>query len=138
MTGVPDAMASLSKPEIAIELLKTARANDGPCRPVVADAGYGDSRDFRESVRALGLHYVVAVSSNTTVRVFATVGAGGNSTTTFCVLATAAKTPSPGIARGHHWRCRSSSFVWSAGCTGAIASRAQRYRVLDGRGLPRV
>ena len=67
MAGVPDALAFLSKPEIAIELLKTARANDGPCRPVVAHAGYSDRHDFRELVRVLGLHYVVAVSSNTTV-----------------------------------------------------------------------
>lgn len=65
--GVPGELEFQSKPQTAIELLRSARANGGPSRPVVGDAGYGDSRDFRESVREIGLHYVVAVSSNTTV-----------------------------------------------------------------------
>lgn len=65
--GIPDGIEFQSKPQIAIELLKTARGNGAPNRPVLADAGYGDSRDFRDAIRDLGLHFVVAVSSNTTV-----------------------------------------------------------------------
>ena len=56
-----------TKSKIAIDLLQKAVRNGAPQRPVVADAGYGDSRDFRDAVSAIGLSYVVAVSSNTTV-----------------------------------------------------------------------
>lgn len=56
-----------TKPEIAIELLRAARANGAPTRPVVADAGYGDSRDFRDAITDLGLNYVVGISANTTI-----------------------------------------------------------------------
>ncbi len=56
-----------TKPQIAIELLRKAVENGAPRRPVVADAGYGDSRSFRDAIAELGLDYVVAVSANTTV-----------------------------------------------------------------------
>lgn len=66
--GVPDDRRRLrTKPEIGIELLRAARANGAPRRPVVADAGYGDSNEFRDGVTELGLDFVVGVSSNTTV-----------------------------------------------------------------------
>lgn len=55
------------KPEIALRLLKAAVENGAPRRPVVADAGYGDSRDFRDGIAELGLPYSVGVSSNTCV-----------------------------------------------------------------------
>lgn len=56
-----------TKPQIAVELLQAAANNGAPRRPVVADAGYGDSCDFRDAVVELGWDYVVGVSSNTTV-----------------------------------------------------------------------
>lgn len=62
-----DRRSHRTKPAIALELLEKAVRNGAPRRPVVADAGYGDSRDFRDAVRALGLDYVVAVSANTTI-----------------------------------------------------------------------
>jgi SRSO17 transposase len=60
-------MAFQSKPQIAVDLLRAAKKNGAPKRPVVADAGYGDSRDFRDAVTELGWEYAVAISSNTTV-----------------------------------------------------------------------
>ena len=44
-----------------------ARSNGGPTLPLVADAGYGDAREFREGLRERGLKYAVGVSSQTTV-----------------------------------------------------------------------
>jgi SRSO17 transposase len=53
--------------EIALSLLDAARTNGGPALPVLADAGYGDSRDFRDGLRERGLKYAVGISSQTTV-----------------------------------------------------------------------
>lgn len=64
---VPKGISFQRKWEIALGLLDAARAGGGPTLPVVADAGYGDSRDFREGLRARGLKYVVGVSSQTSV-----------------------------------------------------------------------
>jgi SRSO17 transposase len=65
--GVPDNIEFKRKWEIAIDLLDSARRNGGPSMPVLADAAYGDSRDFREKLRARRLKYVVAISSQTSV-----------------------------------------------------------------------
>jgi SRSO17 transposase len=67
LANVPKTLLFLRKWEIALELLDAARANNGPTLPVIADAGYGDSRDFREGLRERGLKYAVGVSSQTTV-----------------------------------------------------------------------
>ena len=64
---VPDALRFRRKWEIALELLDVTRDNGGPTLPVLADAGYGDSRDFREGLRERGLKYVVGISSQTSV-----------------------------------------------------------------------
>ena len=64
---IPDAVTFKRKWEIALELLDAARDNDGPSLPVLADAGYGDSREFREGLRKRGLKYVVGISSQTSV-----------------------------------------------------------------------
>lgn len=64
---IPKSLEFATKPQIAVELLKKAKANGAPRRPVVADAGYGDSREFRDAIRRMDWHYAVAISSNTTV-----------------------------------------------------------------------
>ncbi len=64
---VPDAVTFKKKWEIALELVDAARENGGPTLPVLADAGYGDSREFREGLRGRGIKYVVGVSSQTSV-----------------------------------------------------------------------
>ena len=167
MAGVPDALAFLSKPEIAIERLKTARANDGPCRRVVA----GSRRfDPRWTAQRLGLPTKTAwqragcarrfFADNASVGWFwCDVGGDGHAAATTSGVATVCvpeflrtwvlvvtrpppfvfllpQSPPLTVMRGHHWRCRFSSFMF--GCIGAIASQAQRYRVSCGRELPRV
>ena len=64
---VPGDLEFRRKWEISLELLDAARAHNGPALPVVADAAYGDSRDFREGLRQRGLKYVVGISSQTSV-----------------------------------------------------------------------
>jgi SRSO17 transposase len=65
--GVPEDIEFQTKPEIALNLLTNAVERGAPKRPVVVDAAFGDNRDFREGINLLGLDYVAAISSNTTV-----------------------------------------------------------------------
>src|SRR5262249_9205981 len=59
--GVPQAeRRSLTKAEIALELLDGVRAEGLPGRAVVADAGYGVSEEFRDGLEARGLPFIVA------------------------------------------------------------------------------
>lgn len=67
LARVPKQLEFARKWEIALGLLDAAISNGGPTLPVLADAGYGDSRDFREALRERGFKYVVGVSSQTTV-----------------------------------------------------------------------
>src|SRR3954447_9557324 len=61
--GVPEAeRRALTKPEIALELLDSVRAEGLPGRAVVADAGYGVSDDFRDGLEARRLSYAVGVT----------------------------------------------------------------------------
>src|SRR3954471_14845466 len=63
--GVPEGeRRPLTKPEIALELLDRVRAEGLPGSVVVADAGYGVSRDLRDGLAARELHYVVGVTSD--------------------------------------------------------------------------
>ena len=66
-TKIPDEITFKRKWQIALDLLAAARENGGPTLPVLADAGYGDSREFRDTLRKWGLKYVVGVSSQTSV-----------------------------------------------------------------------
>jgi SRSO17 transposase len=66
--GVPAAeRRPLTKPEIALELLDRVRAERLPGSVVVADAGYGVSRDLRDGLAARELHYVVGVTADLVV-----------------------------------------------------------------------
>jgi len=66
-THVPDDVGFLTKPQIALQLLRGALEQGIPKRPVLADAAFGDNRDFREALLELGLDFAVGISSNTTV-----------------------------------------------------------------------
>jgi SRSO17 transposase len=63
--SVPQAeRRTLSKPQIALELLDGVLAEGLPGRVAVADAGYGVSADFRDGLQARGLSYVVGVTED--------------------------------------------------------------------------
>jgi SRSO17 transposase len=65
--GVPEEVEFKKKGELALQLLDAAIAWGLPQRIVLADAGYGDSGDFRRELAARGLQYVVAVTGTATV-----------------------------------------------------------------------
>ena len=67
--GVPaDQRRSLSKGEIALELLDTVRAEDVlPGSVIVGDSGYGVSGPLRAGLAQRGLHYVLGVTGDMVV-----------------------------------------------------------------------
>jgi SRSO17 transposase len=63
--GVPEGQRrTLSKPQIALELLDRVRGEGLLGWAVVADAGYGVSGDFRDGLQARGLSYIVGVTED--------------------------------------------------------------------------
>ena len=65
-TGVPSELTFQTKPQIALDLLTQAVAQDQiPFSRVAADALYGNSTEFRDGVAALGKEYFVEVSCDT-------------------------------------------------------------------------
>ena len=66
-TGVPEDIRFASKPDIALAQIRHAQETGVPAGIVLADAGYGNSIDFREGLTAQGLPYCVGVQSNTGV-----------------------------------------------------------------------
>jgi SRSO17 transposase len=65
--GVPAEIEFATKPQIALEQIRAAKAAGVPVGVVLGDAGYGNSVDFRESLSEQGLKYCVGVQASTTV-----------------------------------------------------------------------
>jgi SRSO17 transposase len=67
-TGVPqDQRHARTKHESALELLDRVRSEGLPGGSVVADAGYGVSREFRDALEQRQLEYIVGVTSDVVV-----------------------------------------------------------------------
>ncbi len=64
---VPETTAFQTKPEIAFEQIKAARAAALPEGVVLMDAGYGNDTRLRTDITALGLRYVAGIGPNTSV-----------------------------------------------------------------------
>lgn len=64
---IPDDIAFKEKWRIGLEMIETARSWGIIEKPVVADAGYGDSSDFRKALDNMGLEYVVGISGTAVV-----------------------------------------------------------------------
>ena len=62
--GVPDDVAFLTKPQIALAQIRAALDAGVPPAPVLADAGYGVDTDFRDGITELGLRYIVGIQSS--------------------------------------------------------------------------
>jgi SRSO17 transposase len=73
---IPWTLKFATKPELALQLLRRAVDDGVPRGLVLADQAYGTSEAFRAGIRALGLHYAVAVDPKTVVRVFNKRGRG--------------------------------------------------------------
>jgi SRSO17 transposase len=65
--GVPAEINFGTKPHIALEQIREAKAAGVPVGVVLADAGYGNDTDFRESLGEMGLKYCVGVQPATSV-----------------------------------------------------------------------
>jgi len=65
--GVPDSVPFQPKWQIALSQVRALQAEGVPRAPVVADAGYGDTTEFRDALTHAGMPYVVGVKGETTV-----------------------------------------------------------------------
>jgi SRSO17 transposase len=65
--GVPDDIVFQTKPQIAIDQLRAVRAAGIEADVVLADAGYGNDTDFRDSIAEIGLPYAVGIQSSTSL-----------------------------------------------------------------------
>jgi SRSO17 transposase len=66
-TGVPPEIRFQTKPEIALQQIRTAVDREITTAPVLADAAYGNDTKFREGITQLGLLYVLGVQSSMSV-----------------------------------------------------------------------
>lgn len=71
---IPATVTFKTKPELALDMIRRAAEDGVPSGVLLADAAYGSSRDFRDGVRQLGLHYIVGVDPKTVVAVFDRAG----------------------------------------------------------------
>jgi SRSO17 transposase len=65
--GIPEEVASRTKPEIALDQLHALALSDVPRGVVLADAGYGNDTKFRKGIRDLELFYALGVQKTTLV-----------------------------------------------------------------------
>jgi SRSO17 transposase len=64
---VPVDVSFKTKPQLALQMIDRAVQDGVPSGIVLGDTAYGSSSQFRAHLRALGLHYAVAVDPKTTV-----------------------------------------------------------------------
>jgi SRSO17 transposase len=62
--GVPEDVVFETKPQIALDEIRAARAEGVPEGIVLADAGYGINTAFRTALTCMGLSYVVGLQSS--------------------------------------------------------------------------
>lgn len=67
---IPDDVQFATKSELALQLVRRALSDGIPRGLVLADQAYGTSREFRDEIRRLGLHYAVGVDRRTVVMVY--------------------------------------------------------------------
>jgi SRSO17 transposase len=65
--GVPEDVVFSTKPEIALDQIRTALLAGVPSGVVLADAGYGIDTAFRSGLTAMGLSYIVGIQSSTSL-----------------------------------------------------------------------
>ena len=66
-TGVPAEVKFQTKPEIALQQIRTALDREISVAPVLTDAAYGNDTEFRDGITELGLFYVVGIQSSVSV-----------------------------------------------------------------------
>ena len=66
-TGIPPEIRFQTKPEIALQQIRTTLDREIPTAPVLADAAYGNDTGFRDGISELGLLYIVGIQSSVSV-----------------------------------------------------------------------
>jgi SRSO17 transposase len=64
---IPNEIGFRTKPELGLQMIQRAVAAGIPKGVVLADQAYGTCKEFRKEIRALDLHYAVAVDAKTSV-----------------------------------------------------------------------
>lgn len=123
---IPDSVRFKTKVDLALEEIERAAADKVPGDLVLADAGYGRSAKFRDTVRLLGFDYAVGVDSTTRVVV---IGAGGRWSETPVTASQLAHTMKESAFR---------RITWREGTNRKLASRfaLRRVRLANDDGLP--
>lgn len=67
---IPWDLQFATKPELGLQLIRSALDDGIPPGLILGDEGYGASAEFREGVRRLGLHYAVGIDHQTVVKVY--------------------------------------------------------------------
>jgi SRSO17 transposase len=109
---IPDEVVFRTKPEIALDLLRRAVAAEVPRGWLLADEAYGNSSQFRDGVRELGLDFAVAINSTTKVWVVDAFGRRRGDP------ATAAE-----LANRHAWRGNFRKITWREGTKQPLCAR---------------
>jgi SRSO17 transposase len=65
--GVPQEIGFQTKPEIALDQIRAALADQMPPGLILADAGYGSDTAFRTALTALGLRYSLGIAASTSL-----------------------------------------------------------------------
>jgi SRSO17 transposase len=64
---LPDHVGFKTKIDLALDMITRASEANVPGQVILADAAYGDAKDFRSTVRLLGFDYAVGISSSAKV-----------------------------------------------------------------------
>src|ERR687891_2124193 len=133
--GVPEELKFQTKPQIALEQIRAAKAAGVPIGIVLADAGYGNETAWREALEGMELKYCVGGQSVTNVWV---AGTGpvppkaknkiGRPATRWQRVAGTTPLSVKGLAEtltAHRWR----TVVWREGSNAKLSSRFAALRV---------
>lgn len=123
---IPDSVQFKTKVDLALDEIERAVANKVPGEIVLADAAYGRSAKFRDTVRILGFDYAVGVDSTTKVVALKPDGRWS-------------KTPTTAAEFAHKLGKRAfRRITWREGTSAKLASRfaLRRIRLANDDGLP--
>ena len=113
---IPEEIAFRTKTELALDMISRAHDAGLPGDIILADSAYGESSDFRRTVRAIGFDYAVGIHGATLVH---PVDAGGRIAAALSVDALATQ-----VSQGRY-----RTLTWREGTRAKLASRFRFWRV---------
>jgi SRSO17 transposase len=110
---IPEDVEFKTKPQQALDMIRRAITAGIPTGTVLADCGFGDSNEFRDGVRALGLHYAVGVEAPTKVYCVDRAGRKNGARISLATLAQRIRSKKKGGFRRITWRQGTRQPLWS-------------------------